>query len=371
MRCRICNEKKLKKIFSLGKQPLANSLLAEGEKAERFPLEWYQCKHCSLIQLGYVVPKEKMFDNYFYIPSVSKDHLADFKRTAEHLNAEIGLKNKDLIVDVGGSDGSFLKCFERMGNKVINVEPAKNIETDVKTYRKYFNLKTASEIRINEGKAKLVTMTNVFAHIDNLKEVVDALDMLLTEDGVFFARFPNVKNLLAENQFDTIYHEHLSYFTYEPLYHLFLNTPFEIFKIEETPVHGGSMMIYVRRRNNVLKDFIGNVKQIKQGLRDYIVAQKKKGKKIIGFGAAAKGTILLNYCNLDGSLIDYVVDDTPYKIGKLIPGVNLKIEPSDILKWDDPDIMLILAWNWKEEIMRKHPGYIYLIPIPRVEVIST
>ena len=368
MRCRICNEKELKKIFSLGKQPLANSLLQEGEKAERFPLEWYQCEHCSLIQLGYVVPKEKMFDNYFYIPSMSKDHLKDFMITAKKIKETIGLKKNDLVVDVGGSDGSFLKWFRVLGARVVNIEPAKNIDTgDIKTYQKYFNMKTASEVRVNDGRAKLVTMTNVFAHIDNLREVVDALDMLLTDDGVFFARFPNVKNLLAENQFDTIYHEHLSYFTYEPLYHLFLNTPFEIFKIEETPVHGGSMMIYVRRRDHVLKDFIGNVKQIKQGLRDYIVSQKKKGKKVIGFGAAAKGTILLNYCDLE---LDYVVDDTPYKIGKFIPGVNIKIEPSEILKWDDPDIMLILAWNWKEEIMRKFPGYTYIIPIPKVEIIN-
>ena len=347
-------------------------MTTDKELTETYPLEWYQCGHCNLIQLGYVVNKRKMFDKYFYIPSVSKDHLKDFDQMAKKLVKELKLKKGSLVVDVGGSDGSFLECFQRRGMTVLNVEPAKNIKSKVNKWEGYFNRNAAEAIFKRHGRAKLITMTNVFAHVDNLQEVIKCLDFLLDDDGVFFARFPNVDNLLDKNQFDTIYHEHLSYFSKESLYHLFLNTPFEIDHIEDTQIHGGSMMLYVKRRENKMAEFVDNVQTIKDHLLIYLTNQKAKGKKIYGFGAAAKGTILLNYCGIDKKIIDYVIDDTPYKIGKWIPGVYIPIVSSKFLEKEKPDIILILAWNWEAEIRRKlkGQGYAFVIPIPKVRIIK-
>ena len=197
-------------------------------------------------------------------------------------------------------------------------------------------------------------------------EYLESLDILLDDDGVFFAQFPDARNLLKENQFDTIYHEHLSYFTYEPLHHLFSNTPFELWQITSDNIHGGSMQIWVRRRPKLVENFLDNVYLIKSKLQDKIYSHQASGKKIVGFGAAAKGTVLLNYCNLH---LDYVVDGTPYKQGKFIPGVNTPIYPEEYLLKDPPNAILILAWNFKDEIMDKLKGrgYTFIVPIPEVK----
>lgn len=378
-KCRICKNRNLKLVFSLGKQPLANNLLdSPTQKEKKYPLEIVQCGHCSFIQLNYIVPKEEMFDNYLYIPSVSKTYLAHFDEMSKTLVDTLHLKKKDLVVDIGGSDGSFLQAFEKRGMKVLNIEPAKNIESKVPKVNKYFSKKTAQAVVRKYGHAKLVTATNVFAHIDDIYAFIEGLDVLLDKDGVFFAQFPDVRNLLKENQFDTIYHEHLSYFTHEPLHALFANTPFEIFKIDSSVIHGGSMRIYVRRRDDILKRFKDNVETIKKDLNGYLVKEKRKGKKVVAFGAAAKGMVLLYYCGLDNTVIDYIADGTPYKQGKYSPGTLIPIKPESELLNDIPDIILILAWNYKEEIMKKikkmfvgkKQKFIFVIPIPKVEILK-
>jgi len=383
-KCRICKSKDLKKVFSLGKQPLANQFLMDLVKVNEYPLDLYQCQHCTLLQLGYVVKKEEMYDEYFYVPSVSKTYLKHFEDLAKKITAQLDLKKGSLIVDIGGNDGSLLSEFKKRGMKVINIEPAKNIKVkkSIPVVRDYFTTQIAKTIVLVKGRAKLATATNVFAHMDNLQEFLKGLDILLDKDGVFFAQFPDARNLLAENQFDTIYHEHLSYFTYEPLYHLFANTPFELWQITSDNIHGGSMQIWVRRRPKLLENFIKNATIIRKELQEYLKRQKHKGRHIIGFGAAAKGTVLLNYCGLDSSIIDYIVDGTPYKQGKFIPGVNIPIisEEEFIKELQGgiaPIIVLILAWNFREEIitkvlkMYKQVGLkpIFVIPIPRVEII--
>ena len=371
-KCRICGNKKFKKLFSLGQQAPANNLLDSPKKnIKKYPLELIQCLNCTLIQLSYVVPKEKLYDNYFYIPSVSKTNLKHFDNLAENLIKDLKLKKNSLVVDIGSSDGSLLKCFKKRGMKVVGIEPAQNIESAIETYHEYFDFRTVTYIVNRFGKAKLVTATNSFAHIDNLQDYLEALNNLLDKDGVFFAQFPDVRNLLKENQFDTIYHEHLSYFTYEPLHHLFANSPFELFRVDESEIHGGSMRIYVRRRRPLIADFIGAVGEIRKDLRKKILQFKKEGKKIVGFGAAAKGMVLLNYCGLDSKIISYIADGTPYKQGKFTPGTNIPILPEEQLLKDKPDIVLILAWNFKDEIMEKLKGrgYKFVIPIPKVKII--
>ena len=375
-KCRICGGK-LKKVFSLGKQPYANNLTNKPSHNQgKYPLDLYQCQHCTLIQLGYIAPRENLFKDYLYIPSVSSTHMQHFDRLSHTLIDDVPLKKNDLVVDIGSSDGSLLRYFRMKGMNVAGVEPAKNLVAiakatyNIPTYRSYFDEKVAAKIVKEHGKAKLVTATNVFAHVNNLKEFIRALDILLADDGVFFAQFPDVRNLLKDNQFDTIYHEHLSYFTYEPLHHLFAESKFELYKIDSSSIHGGSMRIYVRRRDISVEKFVKNVTLIKRNLRDYIIQKKKEGKKVVGFGAAAKGVVLLNYCELDTKLIDYVVDGTAMKQGKFIPGVNIPIYPEEYLAKDKPDVVLILAWNFKEEIMEKlkHTEFDFVVPIPEVEV---
>lgn len=373
-RCRICRSFRLKKVFSLGKQPLANSLLKDPyQKEKKYPLDVYQCKHCTLLQLGYVVPKEKMYEEYFYIPSVAKTGLKHFEEVARKLKKTLHLKPGSFVVDVGGNDGSLLKFFKNKGMRVLNIDPAKNIRVlkGIPTVRDYFTPKVAKKVVERHSYARLITATNSFAHVDDLKKYLKALDVLLASDGVFFAQFPDVRNLLSESQFDTIYHEHLSYLTYEPLHHLFANTPFELFKITSDNIHGGSMQIWVRRRKKIIEEFKENVAENAQKLKEYIFAQRAKGKKIVGFGAAAKGTVLLNYCDLNAYWIDYVVDGTPYKQGKYIPGVKIPIYAEQrLLKEPKGTIVLILAWNFKKEIMNKlkGKGFKFVVAVPEFKV---
>ena len=371
MTCHICQGKKLKKIFSLGNQPFANKLIDTPKKVSLYPLDLYECQHCNLIQLGYVADKRDLYKNYFYVPSVSKTHVAHFNELSRNLVHKLKLKKKSLVLDIGSSDGSLLTCFEKRGMRVVGVEPAENIKSSVLTIRRFFNQNVARFIVRNYGKVKLATATNVLAHINNLHNFLFALNIALDDDGYFFAQFPDVRNLFSNNQFDTIYHEHLSYFTREPLYHLFANSPFEIVEMRNHKIHGGSMRILVKRKTNIIKNFVENVKIIRRDLVNYLHSEKKKGMKIVGFGAAAKGVVLLNYCNLNYKIIDYVADGTLYKQGKYIPGVNIPIVPESKLFDDRPDIILILAWNFKEEIMSKLKDFSckFVVPIPKVEII--
>lgn len=317
-----------------------------------------------------------MYDTYVYVPSVSKTNLLHFKNLAKNLVRDIPLKKRSLVVDIGGSDGSFSSYFKKLGMKILNVEPAKNLSSandvhGVVVWVDYFTPSVAKNVVAEYGKAKLVTATNSFAHIDDLHEYLRALDILLDDDGIFFAQFPDVRNLLRENQFDTIYHEHLSYFTYEPLHHLFATSPFELYRIDSSTIHGGSMRIYVRRREPLLEQFTQATKNIRTALRILLTEKKADGKKIVAFGAAAKGMVLLNYCGLDSSIIDYIADGTPYKQGKYAPGVGIPIVSEKELLAQPPDIVLILAWNFKEEILEKLQGrgYTFVVPIPKMEVI--
>lgn len=369
-RCRICKSS-LQLVFSLGDQPLANNFLKTRDEIQPvYPLDLYQCTHCTLLQLGYVVPKEELYDEYTYIPSASKVYLQHFETLSKKIGDSLNLPKGSLIVDIGGSDGSLLEAFKNIDMEVVNIEPAKNIKVKegIPVIREYFNRKVAQQVVDRYGKAKLATATNSFAHIDDLYAYLDALDILLDDDGVFFAQFPDARNLLKENQFDTIYHEHLSYFTYEPLHHLFSNSKFELFNITSDNIHGGSMQIWVRKRPQLLKTFTKSVQAIRKDLSSYISEQQAAGKKVVGFGAAAKGTVLLNAADIH---LDYVVDSTPYKQNKFVPGVGTPIYPEAHLLEDPPDVVLILAWNFKNEIMEKlrFRGYKFVIPIPKLEII--
>lgn len=403
LKCRICGKNQFIDLFSLGKQPPANNFLSSTEQeVEFYPLDVRMCDHCKLVQLSDRILAEKLFSNYNYIPSVSKNLDFHFQLLAKQIWKRYKLKSDDLIVDIGSNDGLLLGHFRSLNAQILGIEPASNIaglakERGIPTINSFFNATLAKQLIKTYGKAKIITATNVLAHVHNIKDFINGVEIFLDEDGVFIAEFPYLADLIQKNEFDTIYHEHLSYFSLKPLVYLFSNPGLNLFDVETTSVHGGSIVIYASKKEkqvgislkNLLareeefklhdkstySDFFKRISSLASKLREHICAQKSMGRKIIGIGAAAKGTILLNFTGLDSTYIEYVVDNTPYKQGKFIPGVNIQIFPEGKMYTDKPDIALILAWNHQEEIISKHSQLLkddrkFIIPIPNLKIIS-
>jgi len=404
--CRVCKKKSLKRFLSLGNMPSVNNFLTAyqlNEPEYMFPLNVCYCSDCGMVELEEVVDPEYMFTNYVYISSFSKTMLKHFEDLAAFLVKRFGLNSSTLVTEIGSNDGTLLKFFKKAEVRVLGIDPAKNLakvanEVGIETWNDFFNAKLSRKIVKNKGHSTLIVGTNVFAHIDDLDNVLEGLDIALSEDGVFVAEFPYLLNLVEGLQFDTIYHEHLSYFALKPLIHLFSRFGFEIFDVQRIPVHGGSIRIFVGKRKAkrapskflnelldlekdtglydpcTLKKFAGEVKMIKKDLRELLMSLRKKGKRVVGFGAPAKGNILLNYCGIDNRLLSYVTDNIPYKQGLYTPGTHLQVFPEEKIIKDRPDYLLLLPWNFKDEILnkltdfRRLGGHI-IVPVPRVEVL--
>ena len=406
--CRVCGNKDLKLLLDLGKQPPANAFVTSkqirdlGEGYEKvFPLRVYFCPNCSLVQLLDIVNPDILFKDYAYFTGKSSQTMKQhFNELAMKLAAQY-LEKGDLVIDIGGNDGTFLSCFTD-DIKTINVEPSKNVamesvKKNITTITDFFNISTAHNILNEErgGKAKIITATNVFAHVDNLHEFMAGVKLLLKPEGVFIIEVPHLLHLILNNEFDTIYHEHLSYFSLSPLIKLgdIFNLP--LFKVEKIPVHGGSIRCYFgnyAKDKSILsvlneeregglfdlktyKEFAKKVEEIKNALYTLLVALKKENKRIVGYGAPAKGNTLLNYCGIGPELLDYITDTTPYKQGRYSPGMHIPVVSPDKFHEDPPDYALMLPWNFKEEILVKEKDFLmnggkWIIPIPSVRVIT-
>jgi len=404
--CRVCEGKNLKRFLSLGNMPSVNNFLTAyqlNKPEHKFPLNVCYCGNCGMVELEEVVSPKYMFTNYVYISSFSKTMLGHFEDLALSLIKRFKLDSDTLVVEVGSNDGTLLKFFKTAGVPVLGIDPAKNLvkvanDAGIETWGDFFSAKLSKRVVKDKGLASVIIGTNVFAHIDNLDDVLRGLDIALSEDGVFVVEFPYLLNLVEGLQFDTIYHEHLSYFALKPLMHLFSRFGFEMFDVQRIPVHGGSIRIFVGRskakrtpskslkelldlEENVglydlrtLKKFASGVKTIKKDLRRLLIALRKSGKRVAGFGAPAKGNILLNYCEIDNRLLSYVTDNIPYKQGLYTPGTHLQVFPEEKIIKDKPDYLLLLPWNFKDEILNKltdfrRAGGRIIVPVPRVEVI--
>ena len=390
-KCRICGSNELMDVIDLGEQPIPNGFLNEEglrKKEYKYPLAVVFCNNCSLMQLKYLVDPSIMFQNYLYIPSASKTRVEYFKKMAEEVIEVSKIKKDSLIVDIGSNDGSLLVCFKNLGMKILGIDPAENLVevaklNGVNTELGYFNSKFAAKMVKKYGKAKAITATNVIAHIPNLHEVIKGGEELLDKDGIFVMHFPYSLDLLRDNLFDTIYHEHLSYFSIKSLLSLSRDSKLEIFDIHKSDLDGGSLRVFWKKKKNekikvkkidinkllseeknfglheikAYLEFRKRVENLKINGVTKLKEIKRSGKKIVGYGAAAKANVLLNYFGLDNKIIDYLVDSTPYKQGLYTPGSHIKIYPEEKIYETNPDYVLIFAWNFSKEIIEKNKEF--------------
>lgn len=402
--CRICKKTKLFKFLELGPTPLANAFLKQEQlksKEPFYPLDVYFCAECGLVQLRDVVPPGILFQDYAYFTGVSKTMKQHFSQLALEVVNNFKLSKEDLVVDIGSNDGTLLSQFKKLGTKTIGVEPATNIaffaeKAGIETITHFFSSEVAKKIIYRKGHAKVITGTNVFAHVNDLDSLLTVVNSLLTNDGIFIIEVPYLVDLFSKTEFDTIYHEHLSYFSLRPLVRLFKRFNMELFDVKRMPVHGGSIRCYIRKAPskieksvnqllaleedlkldsfNTYQNFSTKVKDIKLKLNSLLNRLKRDGYKIIGYGASAKGNTLLNYCKIGTDLLDYIIDNTPFKRNLYTPGMHIPVaSPNRILK-DIPDYALLLAWNYLDEILAKEQRYIelggkFIVPIPEPKIV--
>ena len=407
-KCRICGNTNLERYLDLGDMPLVNNYVSKEDddiECPRYPLQIDYCTECSMSQLSIVVNPSVLFKNYFYRSSVSKTFIQHCSDLAEASVERFKLSSKDLIVDIASNDGANLQQFKKYKLNVLGVDPAENLatianENGIPTVPKFWNSKTAEEVYETYGKASMITAMNVFAHVDDLDSFLKGVNILLDSDGVFILECPYMMDFMEKTEFDTTYHEHLSYFLLKPIMHLMSKYDLDVFDVERVSIHGGTIRVFIKKkaskkwpvqnktinaildkeRNSRLYDsktyenFSTSVIKIKDDMQSTIKELKSKGKHIAAYGASAKGNILSNFCRLGKEDIDYIVDDTPEKQGCLSPGHHIPIVSSSILLESPPDYLLLLAWNFAEELIEKTAefkknGGKYIIPIPKVEVL--
>jgi len=369
-----------------------------------FPLQVYVCRDCKLVQLDQYVSPDHIFTEYAYFSSYSDTWLSHSRSYAEMIIQRFALGSHSLVVELASNDGYLLQYFAQRGVPVLGIEPAANVaraavEKGIPTTVKFFGVKTAEEEIAISGPADLLIGNNVLAQVPDLHDFVEGMRLLLKADGLITMEFPHVMRLLESNQFDTIYHEHFSYFSLAVVERLFSEHGLRVFDAEELPTHGGSLRIYACHRADsklatyrleklrteegifgldhmeCYRSFAERVKETKWKLLDFMIQVKREGKRIAGYGAPGKGNTLLNYCGIRTDFLDYVVDRNPYKQGKFLPGTHIPIHRPDKLLETRPDHVLILPWNVKAEIMSqisyiREWGGQFIVPIPEVRVCS-
>ena len=402
--CRICGRGGLYKFLDLGSTPLANSFLKTGKEKDEpaYPLNVLFCGKCGLVQLGYIVPPERMFLDYIYFSSTSDTMRAHFARLADEV-LERFTKPGSLVVEVASNDGVLLRNMLGKGVRILGVEPATNIaevanKAGVETLNEFFNSTTAARIAADRGRARVVLANNVFAHIPDLHDFVKGLDALMEKDGVAVIEVPYLADMYEKREFDTIYHEHLAYISLKPLVHLFGGHSMEIFDVKRVPVHGGTIRIYVQRKGGpnrggeevgellALEERMGlhakpaydrfarDVEELRKELTGLLKKLRSEGKRVVGYGAPAKGNTLLNYFHIGRDLLEYTVDKSPYKVGMFTPGTKLPVYDVSRILSDRPDYVLILAWNFSDEIIRQQSAYHksgghFIIPVPSPKIV--
>lgn len=397
--CRVCGSDKLTIYLDLGLMPLANNLESTSEKAkemERYPLQVMFCEECSLSQLSVVVDPEKLYSHYVYRSSINGGYVRHCREMAIQLKNKYNLTKDSFHIDIAGNDGALLFEFRNeIGHKVLNVDPAKNLcdiakANGIQSIAKFWSIELA---KTGEGLADLITATNVFAHVDNVEDFIIAAKIALKKEGVLVLEFPYLVDFIENMEFDTIYFEHLSYFSLLPIMRLCNKTQMKVIAAEKKKIHGGTLRVTIANEDSAhevqrsvstfintelelgydkidaYKDWADLVYKSISGFKTNIEALKKKGYKIAGFAASAKGNTLLNSAKLDNNTLDYISDETPEKISMFSPGTGIPILNKSEVELNPPDYLIILSWNFKDELMEKlnkiYKGK-YLIPIPNL-----
>ena len=407
MECRFCNKPLTHLFLSLGSFPLSNSFLTKEQLYQRevfYPLEVFVCDSCFLVQLQEYETPENIFSDYAYFSSYSDTWLKHAKTYSEDMIRLFRFDRNSFVVEIASNDGYLLQYFSERGIPVLGIEPARNVaevarKKGIPTETLFFGTETAKQLASEGKRADLLLGNNVLAHVPNLNDFVMGLKILLNPHGAITMEFPHLMRLMEETQFDTIYHEHFSYFSFLTVERIFHTHGLALFDVEELPTHGGSLRIYARHTEDTTQpitervsrlrqkemkagfgdihhylDFQEKVKTIKQDILKFLIRTKEEGKRVVGYGAPAKGNTLLNYCGIRSDFIDYTVDRNPYKQGRFLPGSHIPIKEPNKVKETKPDYLFILPWNLKDEIMEQMAfirqwGGKFVIPIPKIEVI--
>jgi hypothetical protein len=405
--CRFCGAPLTETFADLGLTPLANAYLPpeQLEEGETFyPLHARVCGHCFLVQVPQFEAPEGIFGDYAYFSSYSSSWLDHCRRYCEMARERFALDGRSFIVEVASNDGYLLSNFHRMGLKVLGIEPAANvarvaIDKGIATDVAFFGAEEARRIRDRHGEADLLIGNNVLAHVPDLNDFVAGLEILLADTGTINIEVPHLLRLMENNQFDTIYHEHFSYFSLTTLRQVFAARSLRIFDVDQLGTHGGSLRIYAGHDKHVddqsaavqavlseenafglddletYRGFASRVRKIKRDLLSFLIGASEEGKTVAAYGAAAKGNTLLNYCGIAADLVAFVADRSPHKQGKFLPGTRIPIRGPEAIEAARPDYVLILPWNLRDEIMdqlaavRDWNGR-FVVPIPALEVIA-
>ncbi|OGG41654.1 SAM-dependent methyltransferase [Candidatus Kaiserbacteria bacterium RIFCSPHIGHO2_01_FULL_46_22] len=405
--CRFCQNPLKHTFVDLGMSPVSNDYIdpTKADEMEPFyPLRTYVCEQCLLVQLPSYQKREEIFTNqYAYFSSFSTSWLQHAKEYANMMMKRLGLGSDSLVVELASNDGYLLQYFKEQNVPVLGVEPCQNVaeaaeKIGIPTLVKFFGVETAKEMLMNGNGADLLLGNNVLAHVPDLNDFVAGMKILLKESGVITIEFPHLMSLMKHNQFDTIYHEHFSYFSLLAVEKVFARHGFTIFDVEQLSTHGGSLRIFARHTENnslpvtarvqdlherekqfglhdlaTYSSWASQVYELKRTFLQWICEEKNSGKIIVGYGAPAKGNTFLNYCGVRSDLIDYTVDKSPHKQNHLLPGTRIPIYDPEKIRKTKPDYVLILPWNLQDEIAQQMDyirewGGKFVVAIPEIKV---
>lgn len=401
--CRSCGGTRLETVLSLGPQPLANALLASpaefaGERS--FPLDLLVCADCALVQVADVIDPEVLFGHYLYVTGTSSTIAEHNRRYAREVGERLGLGARDLVVEIASNDGSLLSCFQALGTRTLGVEPARNIaevarDRGIDTVSRFFAGDVAAELRAAYGPARAVIANNVLAHVDDPRDFLTGAGALIDERGLVIVEVPYAGEMLSRLEYDTIYHEHLCYFAIGPLSRLAAAAGLRIVAVDHVPVHGGSIrvsfalgrgedpaiasLLAAERTSGVSAGaawirFGLEAQRHAERLRELLQRLRDEGATLAAYGAPAKGNTLLNYCRIGTDLLPFTVDRSPLKVGRFTPGMHLPVLPVQALDEQRPDHVVILPWNFAEEVMAQQRSHVtrggrWILPIPEPRIV--
>jgi SAM-dependent methyltransferase len=402
--CRFCRHPLTHPFVDLGMAPLSNAFLREDQlqlMEPFYPLRPWVCERCYLVQLEQFAAPENIFSEYVYFSSYSDTWLQHARSYVEAMVARFGFDAASHIVEIASNDGYLLQYFRERDIPVLGIEPAANVAEvarakGIPTLVRFFGTDLAGDLAREGRQADLLIANNVLAHVPDLNDFVAGFKVLLKKRGILTVEFPHLLCLMQDNQFDTIYHEHFSYFSFTTAERVLAAHGLSVFDVEELPTHGGSLRIFARHEESAAppvsprvadllrreaecgipdlgtyRSFADRVMETKRNILEFLIQARNAGKRIVGYGAPAKGNTLLNYCGIRGDFIDYTVDRNPRKQGLFLPGTHIPIEPPERIGQTKPDLIFILPWNLKEEIMEQMAyvrrwGAEFVVPIPRV-----